>query len=80
MLWFSQWNSRLPALHRMARIGDINKVRSLLQSDPTMLKYMDDIENSTVLYMAVISGSRDLVESLIEMGTDINCVTKQGWC
>ena len=78
LLWFIHWDTKLPAIHRAARMGDIESVKRLLTSDPTMLTFKDDVEQSTLLYMAVISGSIEVVELLIDMGANIYCSTKRG--
>lgn len=65
------------AIHAACKAGEVEKVRALLESDPTLINRRDD-EGSTPLHHAVNSGSMELAGLLIDSGADIEAVSGVG--
>jgi ankyrin repeat protein len=64
-------------IHAASKAGDTEKVRSLLEADPTLINSRDD-EGSTPLHHAVNNGSLELVGLLLDHGADIEAVSGVG--
>ena len=72
------WENRLPVLYKYIRSGDIYQVKRLLQTDPTLLRVTDTIENSKPLYMAVLSGSTELLNYFLKKTNVVDITTNSG--
>ena len=62
-------------IHQAARDGDLEKVKTLLNSNPDLVFSKDDSppgEGYTPLHRAVESGHTDVVELLLTHGADVN--------
>jgi ankyrin repeat protein len=64
-------------IHKAAREGDLEKVRSLLQKDPSLLDARDK-RDSTPLHFATDGGHVDTIAFLVESGADPNAKDVDG--
>lgn len=58
--------------------GNLEKFKSLIQSDPTIINKIVNEEGDTPLHIACLEEKIDLVELLIKRGADINASNKSG--
>ncbi len=63
-------------IHDAAEQGDLEQVRSLLESDPQLLE-SQAVDGKTALHKAAYAGHTDLVRYLLEMGADPAARTNQ---
>jgi ankyrin repeat protein len=59
-------------LLRLARKGDLEAVLGQLARDPSLLNAKSAAHNRTLLWEATRRGRRELVETLVERGADVN--------
>ena len=64
-------------IHYAALNGDLNKVKSLLAKNPSMINSRD-YSQSTSLLVATHAGKNDVVQYLLEKGADINIQNAAG--
>jgi ankyrin repeat protein len=57
---------------RSAKSGNVEKLKTLLESDPTLLNLALDTDGSTALHYGAWKGQWDVVSFLIEAGADVN--------
>ena len=74
---FSKTKDGRSCLHLAAEQGDLNICRMLLQSYNFVIHERDD-DGLTVLHSAVLSGELELLQYLIENGSDVFSKTKDG--
>ena len=74
---FSKTKDGRSCLHLAAEQGDLNICRMLLQSYNFVIHETDD-DGLTVLHSAVLSGELELLQYLIENGSDVFSKTKDG--
>jgi ankyrin repeat protein len=65
-------------IHDAASIGDLTRVKALLQSDPDLAFSKDSRFGLTPLHVAAFSGHRDVVELLLTNKADVNAKDKDG--
>jgi serpin B len=65
-------------LHRAARAGNIERVRSLISSGADINAKVG-LSGWTALHEAADNGHKNIVEFLIAKGADVNAKTKSGW-
>jgi ankyrin repeat protein len=58
-------------IHRAAQLGDLDRVREMLDTDPSLLERGDRIGGSP-LHRAVMGSARKVVELLLDRGADIH--------
>lgn len=68
----------LEDLHKACRIGDLPSIKSLLQSDPTLLNKSNAKLGWSVLYRSVICGHLNICKYLLKQGADPNHKTQMG--
>jgi len=66
------------SLCKAAAAGEVEKVRTTLQSDPRLVSCRDK-DGATALHWAVGNGRRDVVELLLAGHADVNAKTNKGW-
>jgi len=64
-------------IHKAAQEGDTEKVKSILEQNPTLLDSRND-NNLTPLIISSIHGNIDVVRLLIKKGADINAGDNEG--
>jgi uncharacterized protein len=64
-------------IHVAAESGDLRRVRALLDGDPSLVR-VSDRAGGTALHRAVIGGARDVVEMLLDQGSDIHAIHGEG--
>jgi ankyrin repeat protein len=57
---------------RAAKSGNVEKLKTLLEADPTLLNLALDTDGSTALHHGAWKGQWDVVSFLIEAGADVN--------
>ena len=66
-----QFNDKSQNIHQAVTAGDLNKVRTLLEADPTLLESKDD-ENKTPLNLACATKQTVVANFLLDKGADIH--------
>ncbi len=64
-------------IHEAAKIGDLEKVKSILKADPDAIKALNET-GSTPLHSAAYNGQLAMSEYLISAGADFNALSAQG--
>jgi ankyrin repeat protein len=64
-------------IHEAARKGDLNKVKSLLQSDPKLVSDVDS-KGDTPLHVAALHGEVAVAQALLDAGADVNVKNHYG--
>jgi ankyrin repeat protein len=57
---------------RSAKSGNVEKLKSLLEADPTLLNLALDTDGSTALHCGAWKGQWDVVTFLLEAGADVH--------
>ncbi len=64
-------------IHDAARKGDVNKVREILQQDPTQANAKDN-NRDTALHVAALHGQVAVAQALLDAGADVNLKNNYG--
>mmetsp|Transcript_31268 Transcript_31268/g.54312 ORF Transcript_31268/g.54312 Transcript_31268/m.54312 type:complete len:151 (-) Transcript_31268:899-1351(-) len=70
--------SALALIHKACRTGSLDSVRSVLDSQPSLLDTVDTELGWTPLYRAVMCGHVMIVKELLRRGADPNRLNKYG--
>eukprot|EP00698_Gefionella_okellyi_P014893 TRINITY_DN4153_c0_g1_i1.p1 TRINITY_DN4153_c0_g1~~TRINITY_DN4153_c0_g1_i1.p1 ORF type:complete len:486 (+),score=111.22 TRINITY_DN4153_c0_g1_i1:30-1460(+) len=73
-----QWRVRGNELLTAARKGNASYVARLTSDDPKLLEYCDNKKRSA-LHRAAMKGHCDVVQILLDAGSDVNAVDQDGW-
>jgi len=65
-------------LHKAAKEGDMEKVKSLLAENPDKIDDKDPIYGYTPLHRAAHQGHYEVAEYLLDQGADVNAESKKG--
>jgi ankyrin repeat protein len=65
------------AIHTAAQAGDLQRVRELLDRDPSLIR-IGDRAGGTPLHRAVVGSARNVVELLLDRGADIHAIHGAG--
>ena len=66
------------SFHEACRSADLPLLRSLLETDPSLLNSLDHKYGWTPLSRAIICDHSDVVKFLLKQGADPNCTTAVG--
>lgn len=65
-------------IHKNIMSGEINMVKLLLQKNPKLINERDE-NGYTPLHIAVICNLKEMVNLLLEKGSEINAIDNMGW-
>jgi len=65
-------------IHDAARAGDLAKVESLVQADPSVVSSIDEKYGQTPLHVAAFNDHKGVVEYLLAHKADVNAKSKNG--
>lgn len=68
----------LESLHKACRIGDLDSIKSLLSSDPSLINKPNAKLGWSVLYRSIICGHQTISEFLLNQGADPNLKSQMG--
>jgi ankyrin repeat protein len=66
-------------IHDAARSGDLEKVKTLLKHDPSLVSLRENEYGDTPLHLAALAGHLDVVRVLIDNKADVNAKNKEGY-
>jgi ankyrin repeat protein len=69
--------AELPPIHQAVLDGNVERVRELLDSDPSLIKFRNQ-RGHTLLFIAAQNGHTDTVRLLLGRGTPIEAATSDG--
>jgi ankyrin repeat protein len=70
--------AELPPIHQAVLDGNIERVRELLDGNPTLIESWDEV-GRTPLRTAAFCGHTDIVRLLLDRGANIEAATTGGW-
>jgi len=65
-------------IHKAAKQGDVEKIKSLLAEDPSLVNSKDRLYGYTPLHTAAIAGQAAAAEFLLENGAEVNATDNKG--
>jgi len=65
-------------IHKAAKTGDVEKIKSLLAEDPSLVNSKDKLYGYTPLHTAAIAGKVESAEVLLDNGADVNATDNKG--
>jgi len=69
--------AELPPIHQAVLDGNVERVRELLDSDPSLIKFRNQ-RGHTLLFIAAQNGHTDTARLLLDRGTPIEAATSDG--